>query len=80
MREELTLRKGEEGGLRTFIDTTKVADSRVKPPIVDEDWDAIYKGVEREEWESTFYKYLEMHKAVNIRLSSTLPRPRLCGK
>ena len=26
--EELTLRRGEEGGLRTFIDTGKVGDSK----------------------------------------------------
>ena len=37
---ELTLRKGEEGGLRTFIDTTDVGDSRCGPPLLGEDWHA----------------------------------------
>ena len=52
--EELTLRRGEEGGLRTFIDTTNVGDNRWRPPLVDADWhaacQAIYEGSEREEW------------------------------
>ena len=48
--DELTLRKEEEGMLRTFIDTTNVGDSGWRPPFMDEDWDAtcqvIYNGVE----------------------------------
>ena len=39
--EALTLRRGEEGGLRTFIDTTNVGDNRWGPPLVDEGWHAV---------------------------------------
>ena len=50
----LALRCGEEGMLRTFVDTTNVErDSRCEPPIVNEVWyavcQAIYKGVEEVE-------------------------------
>ena len=34
--EELTLRRGEEGGLRTLNDTTNVGDSRWGPLLVEE--------------------------------------------
>ena len=72
--EELTLRKGEERGLRTVIDTTNVGGSRWRPLSVDGDWHAIcqtnHKVVEGEEWESLYQKFVEMHKAVNIRTPS----------
>ena len=46
--EELTLREGEEGMLRSFISTINVEDSRPGSPLVDEDChaicQAIYKG------------------------------------
>ena len=48
--DELTLRRKEEGMLRTSIDTTNEGDNRWAPPLVDEDWyaicQAIFKGVE----------------------------------
>ena len=38
---------------------------------MDEDWhatcQAIYKGVEGPEWKVMYIKYVEMHKAVNIK-------------
>ena len=56
--EELTLRRGEEGGLRTFVDATNVGDSRCGPPLVDKDWHAIcqdiFKGIGGEQWERMF--------------------------
>ena len=37
---------------------------------MDEDWHAIYqaifRGIEGEEWERFCYNYVELHKAVNI--------------
>ena len=51
---ELTLRRGEEGMLRTLIGTSNVGDSRWGPPLVDEDWhpicQATYQDVEEPEW------------------------------
>ena len=43
--EELTLRKGEEGRLRTFIDTTNVGDNGWGPPLVDENWHAVCRAI-----------------------------------
>ena len=41
------------------------------PPPVDEDWHAVcqgtYKGVEGAEWETLYFKFLEINKAVNVR-------------
>ena len=58
--EELTLRRGEAGGLRTFIDTTNVGDNRWRQLLLDEDWhaicQAIYKGTEGEEWGKLYFK------------------------
>ena len=69
--DELTLREGEEGMQRSFIDTTNPGDSRWRSPLEDEDWDAvcqaIYKGVEGAERENLYHKFLEMNKAVNVR-------------
>ena len=45
--DELTLRREEEGMLRTFIDTTNVGDSRWRPPMVDAGWHAICQTIYR---------------------------------
>ena len=49
LKNDFTLREGEEGTLRSFINTATVGASRWEPPLVDEDWHAIchaiYKGV-----------------------------------
>ena len=51
------------------LDPTK-GDGRSGPPV-DEDWhavcQAIYKGIERAEWEKLYNMLVEMHKAVNVR-------------
>ena len=71
---EFALRRGDEGGLRTFTDTTNVGDNRWGPPLVDEDWhgicQAILKGIEGEEWEQLYYEHVEKCKAVNLRQPS----------
>ena len=71
---ELTLREGEEGEegtLRSFIDTADVEASRRGPPLVDEDWHALceasYKGVEGAEWENLCCKFVEMNQEVDVR-------------
>ena len=70
--DELTLRADEEGALRIFIDTTNVGDKkRWEPPLVDGDWhaicQAIFQGVEGSQWETVFYKYVELHKAAKFK-------------
>ena len=41
--DELTLREGEEGTLRSFNNTTNVGDRRWWAPLVDEEWNAIVR-------------------------------------
>ena len=72
--DELTLRPEEEGTLRTCMDTTDVGYSRWGPPLVDEDWHAIwqavFQGIDGSEWETMYYKYKELHQAVTRKTSS----------
>ena len=81
---ESTFREGEEGTLRSFINTACVGDSRRGPPLVDEDWhavcQAIYKGVEGAEWENFYCKFVEMNKEDNVRHPSGSSKPRRCGR
>ena len=58
--DELTLRAGKVASLRTFIDTKHTE-------LVDTDWhafcQAIYKGIEGQEWEALYYYYKELQGA-----------------
>ena len=71
--DEPTLREHEEGALRSFIDTTNVGNKRLWTPLVDEDWraicQAIFQVVEGAEWETVYYKYEDLHKAVKCKKS-----------
>ena len=69
--DELRCSRGEEGVLRTFIDTTNVEDSW-GPPLLDEDWHAVFQAIYRcvdgsGNWRRLYYKFVEMNKAVNVR-------------
>ena len=69
--DELTLRQGEEGMLRSFTNTYKVEAGRRRPPLVDEDWhaacQATHKFVEGVEWENLYYKSVEMKQGIDVR-------------
>ena len=71
--DELTLRTGQEGMLRTLIVTKDVEDSRWRPPLVDEDWhaicQAIFQGTEGSEWETMYENDKELHQAVKCKTS-----------
>ena len=43
--DELTLRREEEGMLRTLVETTSVGDSRWRAPLVDEHWHAMCQAI-----------------------------------
>ena len=77
---ELTLRRVEAGTQRTSINTINVGDSSWRSSLVDEDWhaisQAIFKGVEGGEWERWCYKYVELHKEVNIKKLGNSHRAR----
>ena len=67
--DQVTLRRGEAGMLRTFIDTVQVEAGRWEPPLADEDWHAIchaiYKGVDGAEWQNLRHKFVDNKKMVN---------------
>ena len=69
--DELTLRAEGEGVRRNFMDTTNVEDHRWGPPLVDADGhaicQAIYQGIEGQEWEAMCYHYKELHQAVRTK-------------
>ena len=69
--DELTLRAEEEGVRYTFIDTTNVEDQQWGPPLVDADWhafgQAMYQGIEGQEWEATYHHHKELHQAVRTK-------------
>ena len=45
--DELTLRAGEAGSLRAFINTTKMEIGRCGPPLVDEDGHASQQAIHK---------------------------------
>ena len=64
--DELTLRADEVGTLRDFINTDHIELERWRPPLVDADrhafCEAIYKGIEGEDWEELYCHYRDMSK------------------
>ena len=68
---ELTLRAEEEGAQRSFFDTKHVMDRRCGPPLVDADWhafcQAIYQGIEGQEWEAMYYHLQELYQTVRTK-------------
>ena len=82
--EVLTLRRGEEGTLRIFIDTTNVVHGGWRPPLVHEDWHAIcqavYRGTEGDEWVKPYSKNVEKGKAVNPFQPSTSRKAKTLWK
>ena len=74
--DELTLRAEEVGMQRAFIDTKYIELERWGPPLVVADWhafcQAIYKGIEGEEWEAWYDHYRELNQATGaIKLSES---------
>ena len=65
--DELTLRAGEVGTQRAFINTDHIELERRGPPLVDADWhafrQAIYKGIEGKELEQLYCHHRDMSRA-----------------
>ena len=63
---ELRLRADEVGTLRAFNNLEQIEFERWRPSLVDADWhafcQAIYKGIERENWEELYCHYRDMSK------------------
>ena len=64
--DELILRADEVGTLKAFINIDHVEFDRWEPPLVDAD-QAIYKGIEGEEWEELYCHYREMSRATGAK-------------
>ena len=81
MSSHTAMRAHEEGVLRTFIDTTKVDAQRWRPPLVDADWhafcQAIFQGIEGQEWEAMRYHHKDLHLGVTSR--SLVKWQKCCG-
>ena len=70
--DDLTVRAGEVGSLRAFIDTTHIEHEWWGPPPEDADWhafcQAVYKGIEGQEWDALCYHCKELHWAVRRQM------------
>ena len=64
--DELTLRAEEVGTSKAYMDVNHIEPERWGPPLVD-DWhaffQALYKGIEGEDWEEMYDSYKAMSKA-----------------
>ena len=71
--DEWSLRKEEEGTLRSSIDTTSVGDNKWELPLVDEDWHAIVwsfsMALTNENGRPCLNNYKELHHAVKCKIS-----------
>ena len=69
--DEVKLRADELETLRAFISTDHIKFERWGPPLTDADWhalcQAIYKGIEGQEWEELYCHYREMSKATGAK-------------
>ena len=65
---ELTLRADEVETLRAFIKKDHIDFDRWEPPLVDADWhaffQAMYRGIEGEQWEELSCHYTDMSKVI----------------
>ena len=69
--DEMTLRADEVGTLKAFNNITHIEFERWGPPVVHADWhafcQAIYKGIEREEWEELHCHYRVLSEATGAK-------------
>ena len=81
--EELTLRRGEEGVLRTFVDTTTVGDNRWGPlssTRTGTQSSMPSTSTSRERRGTMYYKDVELGRAVNICQPSTSRKAKTLWK
>ena len=68
--DELTLGAEEVGTRKSCINVDHIAKGRWGPPWVDADWhafcQALYKGIEGEDWGEVYDAYKEMSRAVGV--------------
>ena len=70
--DELTLRAEEEGTSKALINVDHIEKERWSPPLVDAHWyafcQALYKGIEGEDWEDMYEPYTEISRAVGAKI------------
>ena len=81
--DELTLRAEEVKTSKALINVDHIEPERWGPLLVDADWyafcQALYKGIEGEDWEEMYESYKEMSRAVGVRSRRKPRRQKLCG-
>ena len=69
--DELTLQAEEVGTWKSYINVDQKEKERWGPPLVDADWhafcQALYKGIEGEDWGEMYVSYKEMSRAVGVK-------------
>ena len=79
--DELTLRAEEVGTLKSCINIDHIEDDRWRPPLVDADWhalcQAVYPGIEGEEWEDLYCHCREMSRAAGVKKPSESQKARV---
>ena len=69
--DEWTWRAEEEGTSKALINDDHIKPERWGPPLVDADWyafcQALYKGIEGDDWEEMYESHKEMSRAVGVR-------------
>ena len=82
--DELTLRAEEVNTSKAYTDVNHILPERWGPRLVDTDWyafcQALYKGIEGEDWEEMYDSYKAMGKALGVKKSRRwLRRQEPCG-
>ena len=69
--DELTLRAEEVSTSKALINVTDIEPERWSPHLVDADLyascQALYKGIEGDDWEEMYKSYKEMSRAVGVK-------------
>ena len=82
--DELTLRTEEVGTWKSYSNVDHMEKERWALSLVDTDWhafcQALYKGIEGEDWGELYDAYKEMSRAVGLRSCRRLRKQKPSGK
>ena len=70
--------------LKAYVNVDHIEKERWGPPLVDYDWhascDALYKGIEGEDWEEMYVSFKEMSGAVGAKKPQEAQKARVLWK
>ena len=79
--DELTVRVEEVGTWKSYINVDHMEKERRCPHLVDCDWNAfrqaVYKGIEGEDWREMYEAYKEMSRAVVVKKPQETQKAKL---